>query len=189
MIIINKYGFVPSTFKNTILESPFDFKNYSTIISSLFIHGNLFHFLLNMTYLFIFGIQVEKKIDRLPFLSLYFSSGIISALIHFSFFSNDHSILIGASGAISSLLAAHLLIFNGLEIIKNKNQLNFISKKLIISQLLIIYWLFIQLSSIFSFITSNTLANKGWIVHIGGFVAGFIFIKILKFKKIKNLID
>jgi len=94
--IINKYGFRPVAFLRG---------EYHLILTSLFIHFDVAHLIFNMIALFLLGTSLEKKIDPIRYLLVYFSSGIIGNLTMLvPFFYSPESIGIGASGAISGLV-------------------------------------------------------------------------------------
>lgn len=79
---------------------------YYRIFTSLFLHGNIFHLILNMLALFVVGNAIEKRIRFLPFILIYFISGFIANLSFFIpiFGYSPETITIGASGAISGLI-------------------------------------------------------------------------------------
>jgi rhomboid protease GluP len=94
--IINKYGFRPVAFLRG---------EYHLIITALFIHFDIFHLGFNMLALFLLGTSLEKKVDPIRYLLVYFLSGIIGNLTMFiPFFYSPESTGIGASGAISGLV-------------------------------------------------------------------------------------
>jgi rhomboid family protein len=81
-----------------------------TLVTSMFLHGGWAHLLGNMIYLWVFGDDIEEALGPLRFIVFYILCGIASALVFVAF--NRHSMtpLIGASGAISGILAAYLLL-------------------------------------------------------------------------------
>ena len=104
---LRKYKiFVPSKF----LLNPLD--EFPTLLSSLFIHGGLYHLITNMLFLWVFGNRLERYLKTFKFLLFYFCCGIFS-FIGFTFFSEvlDKPV-IGASGAIYGILLAYGLISN-----------------------------------------------------------------------------
>ena len=82
-----------------------------TMVSSMFIHGGWFHLGGNMLYLWIFGVTVEDSMSRRGFIVFYLLCGVIAALSHI--FANPNSTvpMLGASGAISGILGAYLLLY------------------------------------------------------------------------------
>jgi len=152
------YGFIPGDF------------NVLSLFTSMFLHVSFLHVLANMWFLWVFGDAVEGKIGHLNFLFLYFFSGICSCLFYFLF--SEYSILtpvIGASGAISGIVGAYLLLFP-------KNKLRVFPCFTFLSIFYIVFWFFFQI--FFAFLGNAEVAYLG---HIGGFLAGILFIIIFKY--------
>ncbi len=87
-----------------------------TLITSMFLHGNLAHLLGNMLYLYIFGDNIELVMGRLRYIVFYLVTGVIAALTHIAvavLWSPDSLYIpaVGASGAISGVLGAYILLF------------------------------------------------------------------------------
>lgn len=83
----------------------------TSLITHQFLHGGLMHLLGNMLFLFIFGNNVEDRLGRVRFLPFYLLCGIIAALGQILVEPHSQSLLIGASGAISGVLGAYLVMF------------------------------------------------------------------------------
>jgi membrane associated rhomboid family serine protease len=81
-----------------------------TLLTSMFLHGGWGHLLGNMVYLWVFGDDIEEALGSLRFLIFYLLCGIIAALVFVAFNMHSTTPLIGASGAISGVLAAYLLL-------------------------------------------------------------------------------
>ena len=87
-------------------------RHLGTLITSMFLHANLLHVAGNMLFLWIFGNNVEDKLGELKFLIVYFASGIGGSLLQI-FITPDSTVpMLGASGAISGLLAAYQIAAN-----------------------------------------------------------------------------
>lgn len=81
-----------------------------SVFSSMFLHAGAMHLLGNMVYLFVFGPVVEDRIGKLRFLALYLGTGIVAAL-GFALVDSDGTVpMVGASGAISGVLGAYLVV-------------------------------------------------------------------------------
>ncbi|HOV64228.1 MAG TPA: rhomboid family intramembrane serine protease, partial [Spirochaetia bacterium] len=97
--------------------SPTPISVYLTLITSMFMHGGIGHILGNMLYLFIFGDNVEDRMGHLRYLFFYILCGVIASLAHVfscSIFGNSLYVpSLGASGAISAILAAYMVLFPG----------------------------------------------------------------------------
>lgn len=144
-----------------------------TIFTSLFLHGSIIHLLGNMLFLWVFGKNIEAKIGSLKFAIFYFLCGIISVLTYALV--DKAGLLIGASGAISGVLGAYLVLFPRNKIRTIVPIVFFWTIASVPAFLFIIIWFLIQVLSLGS---SDMVAYSA---HIGGFIAGILLIK--KFKK------
>ncbi len=151
---------------------------YITIITSMFMHGGFAHILGNMIFLLIFGDNIENKIGHFRYLIFYLVCGIIASLAHVYstlIFGGDMLIpTLGASGAISGVLGAYILLFPRRRV--SVILLYFITEVPAIVAIGI--WFLFQLVSGIGLLGSG--AEGGGIAygaHIGGFIAGLILIK------------
>ncbi|MCS7208595.1 MAG: rhomboid family intramembrane serine protease [Fimbriimonadales bacterium] len=141
-----------------------------TILTSMFLHGNFWHILGNMWSLWIFGNNVEDALGHVRYLLLYLIWGVAAALSHVVFNWASPVPVVGASGAIAGIMGAYLLLFPH-------------------ARIDCVLWFFIitfvEVPAIFFlifwFVSQFVVYNPGvaYIAHIGGFVAGFITIKLL----------
>jgi membrane associated rhomboid family serine protease len=171
-----KYGAIPHnilTFKTKQPISP-----VLTIFSAMFMHGGLFHLAGNMLYLWIFGNNIEDRLGHLRFIFFYFFCGIVSAYAYA--ITEPHSIIpmIGASGAISGILGAYLLLFPRATVHSIVFLGFFITTVRIPALIVIGFWAIIQFVS---GLISTGISERGgvaWFAHIGGFLIGLITIKL-----------
>jgi membrane associated rhomboid family serine protease len=99
--IARTFGFVPSSFG--------DLSAVHTLVTCMFLHGDLIHLSGNMPFLLVFGRRVETQLGAMSFVIFYLTGGITASLVH-TLAESDSSIpLIGASGAISGVLGAFLI--------------------------------------------------------------------------------
>ena len=161
---IFSFGMVPQE----ILQG----KNFFSILSAMFLHGGLFHLIVNMWFLFVFGENLEAKLGSFKFLVFYLSCGILAGLFY-SFFATTPSIpTIGASGAISGILGGYMIVFP-----KNKiRSLIFLGFFLTTISIPVIIFLFIWLFYQF-FVPAEGVATGA---HIIGFFAGIFIVKFFK---------
>jgi membrane associated rhomboid family serine protease len=89
---------------------PEDKNILATVITHMFLHGNLLHLLGNMLFLWVFGNYVEDRLGPWPFLGLYLASGVVAMFGHAAFNWHDAVPMLGASGAIAGLLGAYLIL-------------------------------------------------------------------------------
>lgn len=172
------YGATPYEIWHNVDEAPYlPYHVYSTFFTSLFLHGGLFHLLSNMLYLWIFGTGLEGKIGHFRFVFFYVLCGVAANFVHVIF--NHESMIpaIGASGAISGVLGSYLIIFPKTKI----KTLIFIRLFRIPSFIFLSLWIILQISNAVFKIEETT--NIAWWAHIGGFLAGFIFIRLYQVKR------
>jgi membrane associated rhomboid family serine protease len=154
--------------------------NLLNVLTSMFLHGGLLHLLFNVWSLWIFGDNVEDDLGPIGYLALYFASGIAGGLA-FAFFSPPESIAIGASGAISGVMAAYLILHPRNRVL-TLIPLGFVMTTARISApVFIAIWFFLQ----FLGFAAGTDSGLAYSAHIGGFVAGLIIALILKPKRPK----
>lgn len=144
---------------------------YLTLLSSMFMHGGWMHLGGNMLYLWIFGDNIEHRFGRMRFLLFFLISGVVGSLAHV--FLAPHSVipLVGASGAISGILGAYIVLFPWNKV----NAIIFYRLVTIPAILAIGLWAAMQL-----FLGWGSLAQVGesggtaYAAHIGGFVTGAV---------------
>ena len=164
-------GFVPS-----LIENP---SQWYRILTSMFLHADLFHIFFNMYFLYVFGRAVETALGSLRFLILYFVSGIMASVFHtaFSFIGGPAAYItpaIGASGAISGVLGAYLILYPGTYLIAGFGFVFPIFFRVKASYYLI-FWFATQLFYGFT----KTGGSTAVFAHAGGFVAGIVFLPLL----------
>jgi membrane associated rhomboid family serine protease len=151
-------------------------RHLGTLITSMFLHANLLHVGGNMLFLWIFGNNVEDKLGELKFLVVYFASGIAGSLLQI-FITPDSTIpMLGASGAISGLLAAYVLYFPRARI------LTFVVPFFIFTlpaYVFIGYW--IALQALNAFLNIGAIGGGvAFFAHVGGFGTGLILALLLR---------
>lgn len=150
---------------------------YLTLITSMFMHGGIAHIAGNMLYLFVFGDNVEDRIGHLRYLVFYLICGILASLAHvFSSYLLDRSLYVpslGASGAISAVLAAYMILFPGKRVLVLL--LRFITP--VPAILAIGVWFLFQLVNGLGMIGGAGGGGVAYAAHIGGFLAGLFLVK------------
>lgn len=179
--VILSYATVPAEIlsntdvtSNGLLATPVPV--YATILTAMFMHGSIAHIFGNMLYLWVFGDNIENRLGHARYLAFYLLTGLIATLSHV-FYSKmvGESLLIpslGASGAISGVLGAYLVLFPKNEVRVWALYTSFRVPAFITLGL----WILTQ------FINSTSkLDGEGGVAyaaHIGGFVAGVVLIKL-----------
>ena len=144
----------------------------------MFLHGGLLHIGGNMLYLWIFGNNIEDKLGHFRFLIFYLVSGIIASYAHAISSPSSNIPMIGASGAVSGVLGAYILLFPHARV-HTLIFFGFFIQIVKIPALIVIgFWAIIQ---VINGILSQGLLPQGgvaWFAHIGGFLTGLLTIKI-----------
>ena len=146
---------------------------YVTLLSSTFLHGGLMHLGGNMLFLWIFGDNIEAKFGRVKYFVIYLGWGIGAGLIHMLGDPLSPIPAVGASGAISGILGAYLVIFPRARVLTFL-MLGFFWRMLHIKAMYFLpFWLIFQNLLPF-FIGGFGVAGGGvaYLAHIGGFVLG-----------------
>lgn len=167
--IFLNYGAVP----NSVLDG-----NYISLITAMFLHGGVAHIIGNMVFLFIFGDNIEDKLGRIKYLMLYVTWGMIAGFVHSAYalsIGSGDIPAVGASGAISGVLGAYLILFPRAKIYTIITA--FIITTVRIPAIAYIpFWFILQI--IFNFI--NPLGGVAYFAHIGGFIAGVATIFLIR---------
>ena len=157
---------------------------YLTLITSMFMHGGIAHIFGNMLFLFIFGDNIEDRIGHLRYLIFYLVCGVLAGLAHVFatalFAGSEASLLVpslGASGAISGVLGAYLLLFPMRRVIVLISWFATAVPAFIAIGL----WFVFQLISGLGVLGSGSQAGGvAYAAHIGGFIAGLVLIKVFE---------
>lgn len=141
-----------------------------TLLSSMFMHGGFGHIAGNMLYLWIFGDNVEHRFGHLKFLIFYLSAGLVGSLAQIMMDPNSVIPNLGASGAISGIMGAYLVLFP-----HNRINAIFLYQVVTVPAVVVLgMWILMQLVSGYGSIAATTVSAGGvaYLAHIGGFVAG-----------------
>jgi membrane associated rhomboid family serine protease len=174
--VVYAYGAIPHsilTFEKTQPIHP-----TLTIFTAMYMHGGVFHLAGNMLYLWIFGNNIEDKLGRIRFILFYTFCGIIAAYSHAITDPNSLTPMIGASGAISGILGAYLLLFPRAGVYTIIFFGFFVQVVKIPALIVIGFWAILQFVN---GLVSTGLVREGgiaWFAHIGGFLIGLVTIKL-----------
>lgn len=150
-----------------------------SLITSMFLHGGLFHLFGNMLYLWIFGNNIEDFLGPIRFVLFYLFSGLGASLTHIIFNPNSQIPMIGASGAIAGVLGAYLILYPGARVLTFVFLFFFIRILPIPAAVILGLWFLAQVLNI------GLGGGVAWFAHIGGFLIGIGLIKIYSKKKYK----
>jgi len=152
---------------------------YLTLLTSMFMHGDIAHLLGNMLFLWIFGDNVEDDLGHVRYLIFYLVCGILASLAHVfstvAFGGNPYIPSLGASGAISGVLGAYLVLHP-------QRRVQVIMMRVLTDVPAIVaigLWFLFQLISGLGLLGGGTqVGGVAYAAHIGGFIAGVALVKL-----------
>ncbi|HEY7497654.1 MAG TPA: rhomboid family intramembrane serine protease [Vicinamibacterales bacterium] len=144
---------------------------WSTLLTSMFLHGGWGHLGGNMLFLWIFGDNIEHRLGHLRFLIFYLVCGLAAGLAHV--FTNPGSMVptVGASGAISGVLGGYLLLFP-----RNRVYvMTYGGVTTVPAVLMLGLWILVQfVNGVGSIANTPETGGVAYLAHIGGFIAGLV---------------
>ncbi|MDP8252777.1 MAG: rhomboid family intramembrane serine protease [Candidatus Kaelpia aquatica] len=163
-----------------------DPKFYLTLFTYMFLHAGWIHFLSNMLYLWVFGNKIEDLLGHMGFTYFYIISGVGAGLIHAAIHPTSAMPTIGASGAISGILAAYLILYPATRIVTLIPIFIFWQVVKMPAYVFIGLWFIFQFFYGFSSLAAESnISGVAWFAHIGGFVVGILILPIfLLFKRL-----
>jgi rhomboid family protein len=156
----------------TIPQAPGPSPIQLTLLTSMFMHGGFAHILGNMLFLWVFGDNVEHAVGRLVFLVFYIVAGLAASFAQIAVEPNSLVPTLGASGAISGVLGAYIVLFpsNRVQVILGY----FVT--VVPAVFAIGLWAALQFVNGFGQIaaTDETAGGVAYLAHVGGFVTGVL---------------
>lgn len=157
--------------------------NWLTPLTSMFLHGSWMHLLGNCLFFWVFGNNVEDSMGRLRFLVFYIVCGLAAAAAQVAMDPSSVIPMVGASGAISGVMGAYLVLHPRAKV--NMLFLLFIFIRVIPLPAwgVLLWWFFLQIAGSLQGL-ENAGAGEGggtaFAAHVGGFLAGLILIKLFE---------
>jgi len=180
-VFVYMYGAIPAAVFGYVQLPPelMSLPVYGTLFSSMFLHGGWMHLIGNMLYLWIFGNNIEDVMGHGKFIVFYATCGVVAALSHGLIDPESTIPMIGASGAISGVLGAYLMLFPRARVLVFI-PIGFFSQLIHVPAAVVLgLWFLMQVFS-----GGMSLGNEGggvaFFAHIGGFVAGMVLIGFFK---------
>jgi membrane associated rhomboid family serine protease len=153
--------------------------SWGAILTSMFLHGSWGHLLGNLLFLWVFGNNIEDSMGHLRFIAFYLLCGVAASLAHILFSPASPLPAVGASGAISGIMGAYVVLYPRVRVtmwfppifLFHLHALFFLG-----------YWFFLQLATAIVDIGPEAGEQGGVAVwaHVGGFVAGLVLIKLFE---------
>ena len=149
------------------------------VVTSMFLHGSWMHLIGNMWFLWLFGNNIEDSMTRPRFVAFYLLSGLTAALAQVAANPASAIPMVGASGAISGVMGAYLVLFPRVRVY-TMVPLGFLLHSMALpAWVMLIYWSGLQLVGGFTSIGSDEGGVAFW-AHLGGFVAGVVLVKLFE---------
>ena len=146
------------------------------MFTSMFLHAGWMHLLGNMLFLWVFGGSVEEALGHFQYLIFYFICGIGSAAVHTAFNWNSKIPTVGASGAISGIMGAFIVLYPRSRVTTLIPALLLFFTIRIPAILMLGYWFFIQFFSGMASLGMSDQGGVAWWAHVGGFVLGALLV-------------
>jgi membrane associated rhomboid family serine protease len=178
-LAVYRYGAIPAALFGT-QQLPAEvavIPTWATLMTSMFMHGGWMHLIGNMLYLWIFGNNVEDSMGHGRFIVFYILCGLVAAFSHAV--PNAQSVvpMIGASGAISGVLGAYLLLYPRAQVLVAIPIFFYLHIARIPAAIVLVLWFVLQLLSSAG---PQQEAGVAFGAHIGGFIAGMVLIPFFK---------
>ena len=149
-----------------------------TPLTSMFMHGGWFHILGNMWFFWVFGNNVEDVMGRMRFLGFYVLCGLLAAFAQVAMQPSSPVPMVGASGAISGVMGAYLVLYPRVRVHMLIFLGFFITTISVPAYFMLLYWVFLQLlGSVPMLGGGGAGGGVAFFAHLGGFVAGAALIK------------
>ncbi len=151
---------------------------WSTLVTSMFLHGSWMHLIGNMWFLWIFGNNVEDSMGHARYLFFYMICGLVASFAHIASEPASAIPTVGASGAISGVLGGYFLLYPRARVKTLIFLLIFVTVRNLPAALFLGLWFLVQIVS--SMAPGGGAGGVAFWAHIGGFVAGVVLIKLFE---------
>lgn len=148
------------------------------LFTSIFLHGGWLHLLGNMLYLWVFGDNVEDKLGHGRFILFYLLCGLVASVLHVAMDPTSPVPTVGASGAVSGVLGAYLLLFPRARVLTLIPVFIFLQVAELPAIVVLGLWFVLQFVNGMVSLGMDTAGMGGvaWWAHIGGFAAGMLLV-------------
>ncbi len=171
------FGLVPSHVQLLFAKHGITFgQAVLPMFTSMFLHGGWMHLLGNMLFLWVFGGSVEEALGHFQYLTFYLICGIGSAVVHTVFNWGSHVPTIGASGAISGIMGAFIVLYPRARVTTLIPALLLFFTIRIPAVFMLGYWFLLQFFSGVASLGMSAQGGVAWWAHVGGFVLGALLI-------------
>lgn len=155
-------------------------RQFSHLITSMFLHGSWMHLLGNMWFLWLFGNNIEDSMTRPRFAVFYLICGLAAALAQVAANAGSNVPMVGASGAISGVMGAYLILYPTVRVFTLVPLVFFFFTIALPAWVMLLYWAFLQLASGVVSLAGSEIGGVAFWAHLGGFAAGIVLIKLFE---------
>ena len=152
-------------------------RQYANVFTSMFLHGSWMHLIGNMWFLWLFGNNIEDAMTRPRFVVFYLVCGLAAALLQVVVEPDSVIPMVGASGAISGVMGAYLVLFPRVRVFTLVPLGFYMTTIALPAWGMLVYWMVLQLLGGLSRIGAEGGGVAFW-AHVGGFIAGVVLVKV-----------
>jgi membrane associated rhomboid family serine protease len=151
---------------------------YTTLVTSMFMHGGWLHLIGNMVFLWVFGNNIEDVMGHVRFVVFYVVCGLAAAGAQMLIGPSSVVPMVGASGAISGVLGAYLLLYPRVRVHTLLFLGFYVTTVALPAYVMLGYWAILQLFGGLVVLSGVDRGGTAFFAHIGGFVAGLVLIRL-----------
>ncbi len=175
-VFVLGYGMIPAVLTGEAempdwIDAP---DAWLTPVTAMFLHGSLMHVAGNMLYLWTFGNNVEDSMGRVRFAVFYLACGLAAAFAQAAVDFSSEMPMIGASGAVSGVLAAYLLLHPRAAVYS----FAFFRFAWLPAWFVLGFWIVVQVAN--GLLAQPGAGGVAWWAHVGGFAAGLVLLPVFK---------
>jgi len=152
--------------------------NWWTLVTSMFMHGGWLHLIGNMWFLWVFGNNIEDSMGHTRFVAFYLLCGVVAAASQLLVDPGSRVPMVGASGAISGVMGAYILLYPRVRVHTLLTLGFFITTVTLPAYVILGYWFLLQLLLGTVGTLGGAQGGVAFWAHVGGFVAGLVLIKL-----------
>jgi membrane associated rhomboid family serine protease len=151
-----------------------------TLFTSMFLHGGFLHLGGNMLFFWIFGNNIEDAVGHIRFIFFYLLCGLTAGLIQVLTHPHSQVPMVGASGAVSGIMGAYMILYPRARVLTLVFIIFFIRLIRLPAYFFLFFWFLFQALNAFLAPPAPDQGGVAFFAHIGGFIAGVVLIKFFE---------
>ena len=151
---------------------------WMSVVTSMFMHGGWLHILGNMWFFWIFGNNIEDAMGHWRFAVFYLICGLCAAGAQVAASPGSAIPMIGASGAISGVMGAYLVLYPRVRVHTLVFLGFFITTVALPAYIMLLYWFFVQFLGGLPTLGGLNRGGVAFLAHVGGFISGAMLIRV-----------